>query len=172
METNASTFDLKLKSVQRPAKKLKEIDTELAYLALLTWAGVKPLSRWERPLEPQATDLLGDMDLLAQRIRRTVKTGREVIETVFSRNPAYVQVYRGRFADAPIDKSAHTLRLEGFLFGYPPCCVEQYIRQPYAPNNLPEESQRILFHWACKDCRITPLLVPAYQQIHDYIAAV
>ncbi len=152
--------------VRECIQSLKAIDFELAYLALLTWEGVKPLSRWERPLGEDGLALLGRMGLLARRVRRTVKTGKQVTETVFSISPAYVHIYEQRFANQPIDKSAETVRLEGFLFGYPPCCVEQYAKQPYAPNDLPDESRRILFHWPCANCRITPLVLPAYRKVH------
>lgn len=146
-------------------KTLREIDFELAYLALLTYEGIKPLSRWEKPLDDRGVELLQQMGLFTKQIRRTVKTGKEVFETIFSRLPGYLQLYEQSFADKPIDKTARTQRLEGFLFGYPACCVEQYIHQPYAPNNLPADEQKILFHWACKNCKITPLLLPAYRSL-------
>ncbi len=144
-------------------KALKEIDFELAYLAFLTCEGIKPLSRWEKPLDNNGFELLQRMGLLAKQIRRTVKTGKEVVETIFSRLPGYIQLYQQRFENTPIDKSPQTQRFEGFLFGYPACCVDQFIRQGYAANNLPTEDQKILFHWSCKDCKITPLLLSAYK---------
>ncbi|MHA2315934.1 MAG: T9SS type A sorting domain-containing protein, partial [Candidatus Hermodarchaeia archaeon] len=127
--------------------------------------GLKPLSRWEKPLTDDSLELLRQTGLLTKQIRRTVKTGKEVIETIFSRLPAYLGLYEQRFGDKPIDKSAQTLQFEGFLFGYPPCCVKEYIRKPYAPNNLEAEEQKILFHWACRDCKITPVLLDAYKSI-------
>lgn len=150
---------------------LKEVDFELAYLALLSREGIKPLSRWEKPLGDREMGLLRDSGLLAEQIKRTVKTGKELTETVFSASAGYVELYRERFADTPIDKSAATVRFEGFLFGYPPCCVERFIRQPYAQNDLDPQQQKILFHWACKGCVITPVLWPAYKSIHDFITA-
>ena len=150
-------------------RALKQIDFELAYLALLTHEGIKPLSRWEKPLDEAGLDLLRQMNLLTKQIRRTVKTGKEVVETIFSRTPGYTELYAQRFANTPIDKSAGTQRFEGFLFGYPACCVDAYIRRPYAPNGLPEQDQKILFHWTCKDCKITPLLLPAYRRIHSRV---
>jgi len=148
-------------------RALKEIDFELAYLALLTCEGLKPLSRWEKPLADGGLELLRQMGLLTKQIRRTVKTGREVIETIFSRLPAYISLYEHRFGDRPIDKSVQTQRFEGFLFGYPPCCVNEYIRKPYAPNNLRAEERKILFHWPCKDCKITPVLLDSYKSIYN-----
>jgi len=147
-------------------KQLKEIDFELAYLALLTSQGLKPLSRWEKPLDNDGLELLQRMGLLTKQIRRTVKTGKVVIETIFSVSAGYIQLYEKRFSGMPIDKSAATIRFEGFLFGFPPCCVDEYIRHPYIKNGLAAEKQKILFHWACKNCKITPVLLPAYQKIH------
>jgi hypothetical protein len=150
-------------------RSLKEIDFELAYLVMLTREGIKPLSRWEKPLADEGLELLKRMDLITKRVRRTVKTGKEFVETIFSRTLAYLRLYEQAFGNTPIDKSAPTQRLEGFLFGYPPCCVNQYIRKPYAPNNLPEQDQKILFHWACRGCKVTPALLPAYRSVHDLI---
>lgn len=152
---------------QRSIRALKEIDFELAYLAALTREGLKPLSRWEKSLTDDDLVLLQRMGLLTRQVRRSVKTGREIVETIFSRTPAYIQLYEQAFGNTPIDKSAGTQRFEGFLFGYPPCCVNQYIRKPYAPNNLTQHQQKILFHWACRDCKITASLLPAYKRIYD-----
>ena len=144
---------------------LKAVDFELAYLALLTREGLKPMSRWEKPLGDYELLLLGRTGLVIRQVPRTVKTGKQVIETVFGISSPWIQVYEQRFAGQPIDKSPETVRLEGFLFGYPPCCVERYAHHPYAPNDLPDEDRKIIFHWPCKDCRITPLLMPAYGQV-------
>jgi len=154
---------------QRTIHALKEIDFELAYLAVLTLEGLKPLSRWEKTLVEGDLELLRQMNLLTGQCRRTVKSGKDVVETIFSRTPAYIQLYEQTFDNTPIDKSPQTQRFEGFLFGYPACCVNNYIRKPYAPNNLTEQEQKILFHWACRDCKITPLLLPAYKRIYDLL---
>lgn len=161
--------DFDSSEIKRCIQALKEIDFELAYLAMLTCAGLKPLSRWEKPLDDDGLGRLRQMSLLTKQIRRTVKTGKEVVETIFSRSPAYIQLYEQHFTNSPIGKSAQTQRFEGFLFGYPPCCVNQYIRQPYAPNNLTAQEQKILFHWACRDCKITPVLLRAYKNLYDLL---
>ena len=161
--------DLASQQMQEYVRALKQIDFDLAYLALLTGEGTKPLSRWEKPLDTGGLGLLQQLGLLTKQIHRSVKTGKEIVETVFSRLPGYIQLYQERFADTPIDKSAETQRLEGFLFGYPACCVDAYIRRPYAPNGLPQQDQKILFHWACTNCKITPLLLPAYKMLHDLL---
>lgn len=153
--------------IERCIRALREIDFELAYLALLTREGLKPLSRWEKTLDSAGLGLLQETVLLTKQIRRTAKTGREVVETIFSRSPAYIELYERRFGDNPIDKSAEAQRFEGFVFGYPPCCVDQYINHPYAPNDLTAQEQKTLFHWACRDCKITPLLLRAYKSVYD-----
>ena len=154
---------------QRTTRALKEIDFELAYLAVLTHEGLKPLSRWEKSLADDDLELLQRMGLLTRQVRRTVKTGREIVETIFSRTTAYIQLYEQTFGNTPIDKSAQTQRFEGFLFGYPPCCVNHYISKPYAPNNLTQQQQKTLFHWACRDCKVTLSLLPAYKSIYDWL---
>jgi hypothetical protein len=160
---------LNLEYEEKTIRALKKIDFELAYLALLTCEGLKPLSRWEKPLDDDGLNLLQQLGLLTKQITRTVKIGKKITETIFSKTPAYSQLYEQRFADTPIDKSAETQRVEGFLFGYPACCVEQYMRHPYSPNNLKNEDQKILFHWACRDCKLTPLLLPAYKRIYNLL---
>lgn len=162
-------LDFESPQVKSCIKSLKDIDFELAYLAALTCEGLKPLSRWEKPLDDNALMLLQQLDLLTERITRTVKIGKKITETIFSKTPAYIRLYQQRFANTPIDKSPQTQRLEGFLFGYPACCVDRYIERPYTPNNLPPEDQRILFHWSCKDCKITPLLLTLYKRIYNHL---
>ena len=149
---------------------LKKIDFELAYLAMLTYEGIKPLSRWEKELENGGLEALREIGLLTKHIRRMTATGKEIVETVFSRTPAYIKLYEERFEGSPIDKSAATQRFEGFLFGYPPCCIRQYINHPYAPNGLSTQEQEILFHWACRDCHITSSLVRYYARVNALIS--
>ncbi len=155
--------------IRQCVRKLKEKDFELAYLALLTREGLKPLSRWEKPLDDHGLELLQQIGLLTKQIQRTVKTGKLVSETIFSISPGYIRLYEERFAGKPIDKSAETVRFEGFLFGFPPCCVDEYIRHPYAKNVLDSQDQKILFHWACKNCEITAILLPYYQDINNFL---
>jgi hypothetical protein len=156
-------------NLESSLRALKAIDFELAYLALLTREGLKPLSRWEKSLDENGLELLHRMGLLTAGIRRTVKTGDEIVETIFSRSQVCIELYEQRFENKLIDKSAETQRFEGFLFGYPPCCIEQYIHSPYSENNLPEEDRKILFHWACKDCNVTPLLLRAYKKVYKIL---
>ena len=164
-----TNLDFESSEVKRCVQALQEIDFELAYLALLTCEGLKPLSRWEKALDDNGLELLRQTGLLTKQIRRTVKTGKEVVETIFSRLPAYIQLYEQLFGNRPIDKSVQTQRFEGFLFGYPPCCINEYIRKPYTPNNFGTEDQKILFHWACRDCKITVVLLNAYKSMYDLL---
>jgi len=162
-------LDFDSHEIKTAVRELKKIDIQLACLALLTRQGVKPLSRWEKPLDDHGLRFLQQMGLLARQIRRTVKTGKVVSETIFSVSAGYIELYKERFGGTPIDKSAATVRFEGFLFGYPSCCVEQFIRNPYARNNLNPEVQKILFHWACRDCKVTPALLPGYRRVYEYV---
>ena len=146
------------------------VDEQLAHLVLLTERGIKPLSRWEKPLSADILSIVnGPFDLLTAEATRTTANGNEVREHLFSRSQSYLDLYIEAFDRQPISRCANTQRIEGFLFGYPPCCVEQFIRRPYAPNRLDEVDQRILFHWACKDCRMTRLLLPLYRTVHELV---
>ncbi len=150
-------------------RRLKAADFELAYLAVLTYQGIKPLSRWEKPLDSAGLDALEKLALQTRCIERTVQTGQRIIEVIFSRSPGRIRVYEDCFSGTAVDKSRDTQRIEGYLFGYPPCCIECYVRNPYQPNDLPAQDQKNLFHWACKECRITPLLLPAYMETRDFV---
>lgn len=50
-----------------------------------------------------------------------------------------------------------------------PCCIEAYIQQPYAPNDLAKEDLNLFFHWPCPDCRISQALRPLYRDILTFI---
>ncbi len=107
-------MDFDSQELKQCLKALKKIDFELAYLALLTREGLKPLSRWEKTLNDHELELLEKMGLLTKQIHRTVKTGKLVVETIFSVSAGYIQVYENSFGNTPIDKSAQTQRFEGF----------------------------------------------------------
>jgi len=76
-------IDFNSQELKQCIKTLKETDFELAYLALLTCEGLKPLSRWEKPLDEQGLQLLQRMGLLTKQIQRTVKTGKLVSKLLF-----------------------------------------------------------------------------------------
>ena len=150
--------------------QLHEIHSDLAYLAALTVHGLKPVSRWEDALPDDIDKRFDELGLAHRKISRKVATGQPIIETVFSKSPALLELYHSLFSKTQIDKSPHTQRAEGYLFGFPPCCIAQYIEQPYTPNHLPQEDQAVLFHWACPDCRVTPHLLPHYREIQTQLA--
>ena len=142
------------------------VEFELAYLGLLTHRGLKPLSRWERPIGSAGEAFLGSLGLRTARVERLVQSGRRIEEWVFSRSPGCIEAYRRRREGTPIDRTAATVRFEGRLFGYPSCCVEAFAAHGYVRNGVRAADQKILFHWACSKCRITPLLVPLYREVH------
>lgn len=157
--------------IEAKIRALKAVDFELAYLALLTYEGIKPLSRWEKPTDDRTLVALRGMGLHTERVRRKVRSGKAFDETIFSRTCMPLEIYAEHFRDRPVDKSAETVRVEGFLFGYPPCCVSQYVRQPYAPHEFPMQQQEVLFHWSCRGCVITPSLIRHYERIHRIVHA-
>lgn len=151
---------------------LKDIDFELAYLALLTREGLKPLSSWVKPLDEPGRAALTQMGLHVERVHRKLRSGKAFDETIFGMVAAHLDIYTRHFRNRPVDKSAETVRIEGYLFGYPPCCIAQYIRQAYAPREFPMHQQEILLHWSCKGCVITPTLIPHYERIHRLVCDV
>ncbi len=150
-----------------PSRYLSKLDFQLAYLILLTQRGAKPLSRWEGPLPKEAEEAIRGYDLSLAAVSRSTRLGRTKRESVFARNPARTALYYRRFQGRPIRHSAEAIRLEGALFGYPSCCVERFVRRPYAPNGLAPEDQRVLFHWACPGCRRTAVLLAEYRAAYD-----
>jgi hypothetical protein len=153
--------------IMERCKDIKKLPFELAYLALLTKSGIKRLSRWEAPLSDLQRDTLLALDLHIQDISRSTLLGRRVPRIVFSTQERLTSEYRKRFDKRRLSNSSQTVRTEGWFFGYPSCCVEQFVRKQYVCNNLPPEDQRILFHWACPDCHTTESLVREYRLIHN-----
>lgn len=150
---------------------LAAFDLDFAYLAVLTATGVKPLSRHEGPLPDEARQWLRALGLDVAVNKRRAGSERCVEETVFARAASLVRLYERAFAGAPLHGGAALGRLEGWLFGFPSCCVAAYLEHPYVPNGLPEADQVVLFHWACPGCVITPLLVPAYRDLFAQVQA-
>lgn len=142
------------------------LDPELSYLATLTRAGLKPLSRWERPWDEPTRAAIEQHGLITRPIHRSAQSGRPVRELVFSRDQRYVDLYARRFDRRPLDRTPSDRRIEGWLFGYPSCCVESFLAHGYRPNALRRRDQRLLFHWACPRCTLTPLLVPQYRRLY------
>jgi hypothetical protein len=138
---------------------------ELAYLAALTQAGLKPLSRWEGTFDSRAEDWLHALGLKTRVVERSVQSGRRVRELLLSPAERCLDQYARCFDRAAVAPDPASVRLEGRLFGYPSCCTESYLARGYAANSLRRADQRILFHWACPQCRITPGLLPPYRRI-------
>ncbi len=145
---------------------LRYLPFELAYLALLTRYGLKRLSRWEHPLDSRQSLILEDLGLNVAHVERRTLLGKKVCESIFSINQDAITLYVSRMGGRRLRTSKRIVRLEGFLFGYPSCCVEGYVRHPYARNSLKPQDQRILFHWACPGCKVTPLLLREYRLVH------
>ncbi len=148
-------------------RTLSYLGFEVAYLALLTKYNVKRLSRWEGALSPAQMTILKDLGLEVAAVRRRLLFGRKTDETVFSLRKGWTDLYRSRFDMTRIKETPEEVRLKGFLFGYPACCVEAFIRKPYSRNGLLPCDQEILFHWACPGCKVTPGLLKDYRDIHD-----
>lgn len=144
-------------------------EQELYYLVELTKQRVKSLSRWEKPLEEEVRRWIRRQGLVVDVIPRKTLLRRPVYETIFSVSSHYVDYYHHKFFNSPLRKDAASQRLEGMLFGYPSCCVRQFIQRPYTPNGLMREDQEILFHWACPDCRATLDLLSYYRPIHQQV---
>jgi hypothetical protein len=145
---------------------MQQLDFELAYLALLTKAGLKPLSRWEKGADPNTADALRALGLKTRVVERSVASGARVGELIFSESERCLELYAARFDHTPISRDRQSARIEGLLFGYPSCCVESYAARGYVKNALKPRDQRILFHWACANCALTPLLTPHYRRLY------
>jgi hypothetical protein len=141
-------------------------DFELYYLIELTKQKIKPLSRWEKPLADIVRKEIKKQGLHIDTIPRKTRFKRPVYETIFSTSSRYLDLYHRRFYNTSLKRGAGMQKLEGFLFGYPSCCVEQFIQKPYQKNSLNKQDQEILFHWACKDCQATAQLLPYYRTIY------
>jgi len=144
-------------------------DFEFYYLVELTKQKIKPLSRWEMPLHENSIKWIQNQRLYVDRIPRKTLLNREIIETIFSNSSHYLDFYHQRFYNTLLQKDATSQQLEGFLFGYPSCCVQQFIEKPYAKNYLKKREQELLFHWACPECRITTNLLPYYRNVYQRV---
>lgn len=146
---------------------LKPLGFDLAYLAMLTKAGLKPISRWEPEITELQFNILAEYGLRTRKIRRLALTKYKVCETIFSNSDECLDLYTKLFNDKPLNSTPATIRMEGFLFGYPSCCVESFVKNGYRDNGLNKEDQSILFHWACPACSATKLLLPGYRRIYE-----
>jgi hypothetical protein len=145
---------------------LRGVEFELAYLSLLTREKLKPLSRWEKPFDSGMRDRLRGLGLSSRVVERSVQSGRHVQELVMSASEEWIEAYAARFAGSPVRKDPETIRFEGGLFGYPACCVDHFATRGYARNTLRQRDQRLLFHWACPGCRVTPAMLLEYRRVY------
>ena len=152
--------------------QVSKLGFDLAYLALLANAGLKPLSRWEREFDRETEEGLEGLGLRTRVVRRTVQSGKPIRELVFSQSEGCLALYARRFDHKVVEHGPASARIEGLLFGYPSCCVESFVAKGYARNSLCGGDQRILFHWACPSCALTPLLLPHYRRVHQQCRAV
>ena len=144
-------------------------DFEFYYLVELTKQKIKPLSRWEKPLNQNLIKWIQKQGLYVDTIPRKTILNREIIETIFSTSSHYLDFYHRRFYNTLLQKDVTSQQLEGFLFGYPSCCVQQFIKKPYTKNNLKKRDQELLFHWACPECRMTTNLLPYYRNVYQQV---
>lgn len=142
---------------------------EFYYLIELTKQGIKPLSRWEKPTDHTIQNYIRKHGLYVDIVPRKTFLRTTVYETIFSKSSRYMELYKKKFHNTPLKRDEASQKYEGFLFGYPSCCVNKFVKKPYAKNNISKEDQSLLFHWACKDCRFTPELIPYYKSIHDEV---
>jgi hypothetical protein len=149
-------------------KTLRRLGFDIAYLALLTKERVKPLSRWEGRFSRRQVRSLRHLGLKTDTVDRPLLGGGITTELLFSASTRYLDFYRRKYHLRPITKDRRTMTTEGFLFGYPHCCVQNFVNNGYARNEFQGHGQDILLHWACPKCRATPQLLPYYRRIHDH----
>jgi hypothetical protein len=78
-------------------KNNKEKLFEFYYLAELTLQKLKPLSRWEKPLDEKYQRWLKYKGFCIETIPRKTMLGKTVYETVFSTSSRYVDFYKRKF---------------------------------------------------------------------------
>jgi len=146
--------------ILRPQK----LELDALYLGLLAARRIKPLSRLEYPVSPDVLGRLQGLGLVAAPVRQVAQNGARLTHWVLGTDPATIRQYQLEYEGTTIgDSLPGVIRSEARYFGYPPCCAEAFIREPYAPNDLAVEEQALLFHHACPGCQVTPRLLPLYR---------
>lgn len=148
-------------------RTFRKLGFDISYLALLTRDQVKPLSRWEGRFSRRQVKALRKLGLKTETVERKLRNGRTKPELIFSTSSRCLDIYRKKYHHRPITKDRQTVTTEGFLFGYPGCCVDNFAENGYTDNEFAGRGQEILFHWACPGCRATPELLPHYRRVHD-----
>ncbi len=147
--------------------KIPKIEFQLFYLGFLTKEKIKPLSRWEKRINKNQLRFLEELGLKIDLIPRKVLTGKTVYETIFSMKSRYLKYYKKHFYMKNITHNMDEKKKEGFLFGYPSCCVNNFVYNGYNCSNYIPDEQKIFFHHICPDCRVTPSLKPYYKKIYE-----
>lgn len=147
--------------------RFKNLKFDLLYLGLLTKERIKPLSRWEGEFGRTEINALKSLGLKTRSVKRPLESGGKSEELIFGKDRKLMDEYADVFERKPISYSRECTLLEGKLFGYPECCARSFAGHGYLPNGLSEDDQRILFHWACPGCRITPGLLPEYRAAYQ-----
>ncbi|MCF7741169.1 MAG: hypothetical protein K9N00_05180, partial [Candidatus Marinimicrobia bacterium] len=145
----------------------QKLEKEFIYLAHLTEKKVKPLSRWEMDFYSQNIESLHNLGLKTQVVNRYLQNGSKTKELIFSRNNKYLKIYAGHFNNQPITNNYQEKFIEGQLFGYPECCIDNFLENGYSENGFEDQGQELLFYWACPGCKITPDLIPLYREIYE-----
>jgi len=136
---------------------------EAIYLGVLTSRRVKPLSRLEYPVQEDVLDAFKGLGLTIAPVTRYAQNGTQVTHLILSRDRRLIRQYQIQFDGSVIlGELPFVVRVEAKFFGYPACCAEAYINDPYAPNGLCDEVIALLFHYACPGCMQTPRLIPLY----------
>jgi hypothetical protein len=153
--------------VIHPPFEQASLEADALYLGVLTARGVKPLSRLEYPVQPDVLRVLERLGLVLGVVRRVARNGALCTHHVMSADPGLLRQYLAEFDGTPLSRRVPSVvRAEARYFGYPSCCAEAFISEPYAPNSLPWADQCLLFHHACPACAETPGLVPLYRAAH------
>jgi hypothetical protein len=160
-------FGINLSWEAKMKDSLTKLDFQLAYLAMLTKEQIKPLSRWEKKTSPKEVKILRKHGLKVENVRRKLLNGKHTSETIFSTKSRYIDIYLKNFNNQSIATHQSDREKEGFIFGYPSCCVKNFVENGYTKNPYIGKGQEILFHWVCPDCRVTPSLIPYYQKVHN-----
>ena len=72
-------------------------DFEFYYLVELTKQKIKPLSRWEKPLNDTSIKWIQDQGLIVETVPRKTLLKKEIIETIFSTSSHYLDYYHLKF---------------------------------------------------------------------------
>ena len=73
--------------------QIKIKDFEFFYLVELTRQKIKPLSRWEKPLNETALQWLRSQGFYVEVIPRKTLLRKQVFETIFSTTSHYIDFY-------------------------------------------------------------------------------